>query len=102
MLTVPAGPCCVIPGFEAQWKPQNCLLTDQSEEGDLRAPPEQCGPLEAPVFRKDEQDDIMTWTHFPYYWPFVQGIRQLLVDSQHKEPMMQNFGVFFVDNLDKF
>ena len=41
-------------------------------------------------------NDVRTWTHFPYYWPFVQGIHQLLVDSLHKESVMQNIDVFFV------
>ena len=26
-------------------------------------------------------DDIMTGTHFPYYWPFVRGIHRWQVDS---------------------
>ena len=37
-----------------------------------------------------DHDDIMTWRCFPHYWPFVQGIHQLLVDSQHKGPVMQS------------
>ena len=29
-------------------------------------------------------DDIITWKHFPHYWPFVREIHQSLVDSHHK------------------
>ena len=29
-------------------------------------------------------DDVIKWKHFPRYWPFVQGIRQSLVNSLHK------------------
>ena len=29
-------------------------------------------------------DDVMKWKHFPHYWPFVLGIHQSLVNSQHK------------------
>ena len=29
-------------------------------------------------------DDVIKWKHFPRYWPFVQGIRRLLVNSVHK------------------
>ena len=35
--------------------------------------------------------DVMTWTHFLNYWPFVWGIHQLLVDSPHKGSVMQSF-----------
>ena len=38
----------------------------------------------------------MTWKHFPYYWPFVRGTHQSLVDSPHKGPVMQSFDVSFV------
>ena len=27
---------------------------------------------------------VVTWTHFPCYWPFVKGIHRLLVDSAYK------------------
>ena len=36
-----------------------------------------------------------------YYWPFVQGIHQLMVDSQHKESVMEGFDGFFDGSLDK-
>ena len=36
-------------------------------------------------------DGIILSTLFPHYWPFVQGIHQLLVDSQHKGPVMQGW-----------
>ena len=29
-------------------------------------------------------DDVIKWKHFPRYWPFVRGIRRLLVNSPHK------------------
>ena len=29
-------------------------------------------------------DDVITWKHFPGYWPFVRGIRRLPVNSPHK------------------
>ena len=35
-----------------------------------------------------------------HYWPFVQGIHQSLVDSQHKESVMEGFDVFFDGSLD--
>ena len=44
-------------------------------------------------------NDIMTWTHFLYYWPFVWGIHQFPVVSLHFEPVMQSFDDFFAVNL---
>ena len=29
-------------------------------------------------------DDVIQWTHFPRYWPFVRGIHWSPVNSQHK------------------
>ena len=29
-------------------------------------------------------DDVITWKHFPRYWPFVRGIHRSPVDSPHK------------------
>ena len=29
-------------------------------------------------------DDVMKWTHFPRYWPFVRGIHRSPVNSPHK------------------
>ena len=29
-------------------------------------------------------DDVMKWTHFPRYWPFVRGIHRSPVNSTHK------------------
>ena len=29
-------------------------------------------------------DDVIKWKHFPRYWPFVQGIHRLPVNSQAK------------------
>ena len=33
---------------------------------------------------KDCHDDVIKWKHFPRYWPFVQGIHRLPVNSPHK------------------
>ena len=38
----------------------------------------------------------ITGMHFLHYWPFVLGIH---MDSQHKEPVMQNFICFVVDQI---
>ena len=43
--------------------------------------------------------DIMTWKWFLHYWTFLKGIHLSLVVSTHKEPVMQNFDVFFVIGL---
>ena len=45
-------------------------------------------------------EDVMPWTDFLHYWPFVLGNHQLLVDSQHKGQVMQSFDGFFDVNLD--
>ena len=37
----------------------------------------------------------MTWKHFLYDWPFVQGIHQLPVDSQHKGLEIESLDDFF-------
>ena len=29
-------------------------------------------------------EDVIKWTNFPRYWPFVRGIRRSLVNSPHK------------------
>ena len=29
-------------------------------------------------------DDVIKWTHFPRYWPFVRGIHRSPVNSPHK------------------
>ena len=34
--------------------------------------------------RKPWHDDVIQWTHFPHYWPFVRGIHLLPVNSPHK------------------
>ena len=39
--------------------------------------------------------DVMARKHCLYYWPFVRGIHQSLVDSPHKEPVLQSFDVSF-------
>ena len=30
-------------------------------------------------------DDVIKWTHFPRYWPFVRGIYRSPVNSPHKD-----------------
>ena len=40
-------------------------------------------------------DEVMKWKHFLYYWPFVRGIHQWLVDFLRKGPVMQSFAVSF-------
>ena len=29
-------------------------------------------------------DDVITWKHFPHYWPFVRGFHRSPVNSPHK------------------
>ena len=36
---------------------------------------------------------VMIWRHFPHYWRFIRGVRLSLVDSIHKEPVLQTFDV---------
>ena len=38
---------------------------------------------------------------FPYYWPFVRGIHQSLLDSFLKGPVVRSFDVSSVDNFNK-
>ena len=33
---------------------------------------------------RTELDDVIKWKHFPCYWPFLPGIHQWPVNSQHK------------------
>ena len=39
-------------------------------------------------------DGVMTWKHFPNYWPFVWGIHQWRVDSPHIGPVTCSFWCF--------
>ena len=41
-------------------------------------------------------EDMLIWTFFLHYWPFVVRIHWLAVDSEHKGPAMQSFNGFFV------
>ena len=34
--------------------------------------------------KTQHHDDVITWKHFPCYWPFVRGIHRSLVNSPHK------------------
>ena len=36
--------------------------------------------------RMSQNDDVIKWKHFPRYWPFVEGIHWLPVNSPHKGP----------------
>ena len=40
---------------------------------------------------------VMTWKHFPQYWPFVRGIHRSPVDSLHKGSVIRWFVIFVVD-----
>ena len=40
--------------------------------------------------------DVMIWTHFPYYWPFVWRIHRLSMDTQYKGPVIQSFWKYFI------
>ena len=44
-------------------------------------------------------EDIVTWNHFPHYWPFVWGINWSLLEPPYKGTVMWSFGVFFVVRL---
>ena len=35
-------------------------------------------------YGKISHDDVIKWTHFPRYWPFVRGIHRSPVNSPHK------------------
>ena len=45
-------------------------------------------------------DDIMTWKHFPYYWP-LGGNLPVTRGRPHQRPVMRSFGVVFVASLNK-
>ena len=34
--------------------------------------------------KQQSHDDVITWKHFPRYWPFVRGIHRSPVNSPHK------------------
>ena len=46
-------------------------------------------------------DDVIKWKHFPRYWPFVQGIHQLPVNSPHKGQWRRGLMCFFDLRLNK-
>ena len=41
-------------------------------------------------------DDIMSWEHLQYCWPFVRGIHRSLLDSSDTSPVMQSFKFLFL------
>ena len=44
--------------------------------------------------------DVITWKHFPRYWPFMRGIHQSPMNSPHKG-QWRSFDVFFDLRLNK-
>ena len=42
------------------------------------------GPMNVAIWDDISHDDVIKWTHFPRYWPFVRGIYQSPVNSPHK------------------
>ena len=44
--------------------------------------------------------NVMTWKHFPQYWPFVRRNHRWPADSRHKRPVTRGFDIFIV-NLNK-
>ena len=42
---------------------------------------------------------VMTWKHFPHYWPFVNGNHQWPVDFPHKGTVVRNIHVLFIISL---
>ena len=46
-------------------------------------------------------DEVMKWTHFSQYWPFVREIHLSPVDSLYKGPMMQSFDISIDNSLCK-
>ena len=44
-------------------------------------------------------DDVMTWKHIPYYWPFEMGSHRSLVHPRQKRPVMLRFNAFLVVSL---
>ena len=48
-----------------------------------------------------DQEDAMVWKCFPYYRPFVRGILQSQVVSNHKGPVVQSFDALFATSKNK-
>ena len=46
-------------------------------------------------------DDVISWKHFPRYWPFVRGIHQSPVNPPAQRPVTGSFDVFFDLRLNK-
>ena len=46
-------------------------------------------------------DDVIKWTHFPRYWPFVRRIHRWPVNSPHKGQWRGAFMFFFYLRLNK-
>ena len=53
----------------------------------------------SPYFMVD-YSDIITWKHFPHWWPFVMWIHWSLVEPL-KAPVMWSFYVFFVVSMNE-
>ena len=43
------------------------------------------------VIRPQWHDDVIEWTHFPRYWPFMRGIHRSPVNSPHKDQRRRAF-----------
>ena len=75
---------------EATWHHRSWLALVQVMAYCLRAPSHylnQCLLINdvewhSPVWKL--HDDVIKWKHFPFYWPFVQGIHQWTVSSPYK------------------
>ena len=44
----------------------------------------------------NNHDDIIKWTHFPHYWPFVRGIHRSPLNSPHKGEWRDALMFFFI------
>ena len=44
-------------------------------------------------------DDVIKWKHFPRYWPFVQGIPRLPLNSPHKGQRRAHYDVIVMHSV---
>ena len=68
---------------------------------DCRWPATCLPPGWSPFWIITKQDEVITWKHFLYYWPFVHGILWWPADSPNKQPLMQIFYVSFSLSMKK-
>ena len=45
------------------------------------------------ILTRSIHDDTIKWKRFSYYWPFVQGIHQSLVNLPSQKPVTLSFDV---------